>query len=157
MQKSRILPPAGAMRRLRHLPRNLLQSRDLRHDRSRFLFERGAHGLIVYVWHLACFVLEIQIAQVLVDRFLALAEIAEPGFFFSGIDFAGKEENVIKSGGCHDGADEENHRSVSLSLTSLPDRGFSRTRVSALHGIVIGRSPCGPSGATRRVRCRAGW
>src|SRR5450759_1777401 len=31
---------------LHHLPGSLFQSGDLRHDRSRFLFERGAHRLI---------------------------------------------------------------------------------------------------------------
>jgi hypothetical protein len=76
----------------------LLQPRDFRHDRSRLFFERSAHGLIVRVWHFAGLVFEIQIAQVLVDRFLALAEIAEARFFFSGVDFAGEEENVVERG-----------------------------------------------------------
>ena len=83
---------------LRRLPGGLFQARDLRHDRGRFFFERRAHGLIVRVRNLAGLVFEIQIAQVLVDRFLALAEIAEPRLFFSGVDFAGKEENVIETG-----------------------------------------------------------
>src|SRR5260370_11777996 len=99
-------------------PCSLLQPRDLRHDCSRFLFERGAHGLIVGVRHLAGLVFEIQIAQVLVDRFLALAETAKPRFFSSGIDFAGIEENVIKSGGGHDRADEKGHRVLSLLKAS---------------------------------------
>ena len=67
--------------------------------------------LIVRVRHLACLVFEIQIAQVFVDRFLALAEIAEPRLFFSGVDFAGKKENVIERGERNNGADENNHGS----------------------------------------------
>src|ERR1700730_8213006 len=109
---------------LRHLPGSLLEPRDLGHYRSRFLFERGAHGLVVTVRHLAGFVFEIQIAQVLVDVFLALAEIAEPRLFFSGVNFAGIEENVIKSGGGHDGADEKGHRVISLLKASPVSGGM---------------------------------
>src|ERR1035437_547507 len=104
-QTRKLILPYGMVddnKRSHHLPCSLFEPRDFGHDRSRFLFERGAHGLIVYVGHLAGLVFEIQIAQVLVDRFLALAEIAEPRLFFSGIDFAGKEENVIESGGGYD-------------------------------------------------------
>src|SRR5258708_29490890 len=149
--------------RLHQPPCSLLQSRNLCHDRGCFLFERGAHGLIVRVRHLAGFVFEIQIAQVLVDRFLALAKIAEPRFFFSGVDFAGKEENVVESGGGDDGADERDHRVISLGQTSSLDRSFSRTRVSAPHLplflrlIVIGRSLSLPCGGTHPARYRAGW
>src|SRR5208283_2932839 len=111
-----------------HQPRRLLQSRNLRHDRGRFLFERRAHRLIVRVRHFAGLVFEIQVAQILVDRSLALAEIAEPRLFFSSVDFAGKEKNVIETGERNHAADEGNHRSVSL-------RAFCRNSSSSL--------PCG--------------
>lgn len=77
---------------LHHLSGRLLQPRDFRHDRGGFFFERGAHRLIVRIGNLAGFVFEIQVAQVFVDGFLALAEIAETRFFFSGVDFAGKKK-----------------------------------------------------------------
>src|SRR5208282_2248940 len=112
--------------RLNNLAGSLLQPRDLGHDRRCLFFERRAHGLIVDVRHLAGFVFEIQIAQVLVDRFLALAEIAEPRLLFSGVDFARKKENVIETGERNGATDESNHKSVSLralrrnSSSSLP-------------------------------------
>src|ERR1700675_134338 len=40
--------------------------------------------------------------------------MAEPRFFFSGIDFAGIEENVVESCVGDDGADEKDHRVISL-------------------------------------------
>src|SRR5258707_1337087 len=83
--------------------------------------------------YLAGLVFEIQIAQVLVDRFLALAEIAEARLFFSGVNFAGKEENVVESGGGDDGADERDHRAVSFRPAFSLDRGFSRAGAPAPH------------------------
>src|SRR5437879_4389452 len=81
------------------------------------------HGLVVRVRHFPGLVFEIQIAQVLVDRFLALAEIAEPRFFFSGVDFAGIEENIVKSGGGDDGANKRDHRVISLLRIVSPVSG----------------------------------
>src|SRR5208337_2056826 len=103
------------------MPTRLLQPRDLRHDRSGFLFERRAHGLIVRVRHLARFVFEIQVAQILVSRFLALAEIAEARLFFSGVDFAGKKENVIETGEGENGADKKDHWEQPPAGAKAPD------------------------------------
>src|SRR5580692_2508330 len=123
--------------RSHHLPRNLLQPRNLRHDRSRFLFERPVHRLIVRLWHFAGLIFEIQISQVVVDRFLALAEIAEPRFFFSCIDLAGKEKNIVETCDRKGGTDVENHRSVSL-------RAFWRSASNSLPcGIMIPSASAG--------------
>src|SRR5580658_1398487 len=146
--------------RLHHLPRGRLQPCDLGHDRSRFLFERCAHRLIIHGRDLAGLVFEIQVAQVLVDRFLACAEIAEARHLFSGIDLAGKEKNVVETCEGENGADEKGHWQVSSRRTSLSGRGFSRTGVSAPHLphlIITGRSPCEPSVETRQARFRSGW
>src|SRR6202023_1633260 len=80
-------------------------------------------------------------AAVLVDRFLALAEIAEPRFFFSGVDFAGIEENVIKSGGGHDGADEKGHRVISLLKASPVSGGMIVATCRLLRKIVLTVAP----------------
>src|SRR5437660_6530949 len=81
------------------------------------------HGLVVRVRHFPGLVFEIQIAQVLVDRFLALAEIAEPRLFFSGVNFSGEEENIVKSGGGDNGANERDHRVISLLKIVSPVSG----------------------------------
>src|SRR5208282_1429234 len=100
---------------------HLLQPRDLGHDCGGFFFERGAHGLIVRVRNLAGFVFEIQIAQVFVDGFLALAEVAEAGFFLSGIDFAGEEENVVERREQENGAEKNSHWARTPSGAKAPD------------------------------------
>ena len=52
-------------------------------DRRRFIFQRGAlHGVILFA-QLAGFVLEVQVAQVFVGRFLALLQIAQPRLLFA--------------------------------------------------------------------------
>jgi hypothetical protein len=54
--------------------------------------------LVVGVGDFAGFIFEIQVAQVFVDGFFALSKIAEAGFFFSGVDFAGEKEDVVEGG-----------------------------------------------------------
>src|ERR1039458_5966761 len=110
----------ACIRRLHHLPDGgLLQPCDLGHDGGGFFFEGGAHGLVIGIGDLAGFVFEIQVAQVLIDGFFALAEIAEARFFFSGVNFTGEKEDVVEGGEGEDGADEDDHTVLSSRLSVL--------------------------------------
>src|SRR4051812_41996218 len=53
------------------------QLRDLREYSRSFGFQRGTHGVEIFFRELSGFVLEVQVAQVLVNHFFALAQIYE--------------------------------------------------------------------------------
>src|ERR1051326_5509734 len=71
-----------------------LQHLNFRQDSSGFSLHADAHGIIVRLGEFARLEFEVQVAQVLIDHFLALVEICNPGLFGAGIRVAVGQEDV---------------------------------------------------------------
>jgi len=85
-------------------------------DPRRFFLERSLQRLKIRVRKLSCLLFEVQIAQVLIDRFLALLQICQPGLLRTQVQSSGKIEDVEEHTERHHGAGESCDGHISVSF-----------------------------------------
>src|SRR5579859_788115 len=82
-----------------------LQHLDFSQDSRSFSLHADAHGVIVGLGELAGLELEIQVAQVLIDNFLALVKIGDAGLVSTGVEITTGQKNVNQHPGSEKAAE----------------------------------------------------
>src|SRR6266850_7904329 len=95
------------------------QLRDLSQHSSGFRLKRAARGVKILLGEFSCLVFEVQVAQILVDHFLALAQIDHAGLLRRGLHLIARKKDIREqSTSQRDACEGDHHSSVSLRACS---------------------------------------
>src|ERR1051326_3991077 len=91
---------------------------DFGQDGDGFVFQRGVHRVVIGVGHLAGLVIEVEVAQVFVDDFIALAQVLQAALVAADGIVVAQIKNVNANGGGQAHADGDSQRVIHTSVSS---------------------------------------